>query len=567
MSATTATAHPRFLAIGLDGATWTILRPLMEQGLLPHLQRLVSEGASGELLSTVPAHSGPAWTTFMTGVNPGKHGVFGFTTRLFNGKVGSRPTSSRDIQAPTIFQLLGEAGQVVGSVNLPMTYPPFPVNGFLISDDMLRPPRGGEFTYPTDVLARIGLDPASYNEGGVRTERHDGRDEALIEDSLRRIEIRVQVTLRLMASYDWRYLVVVFTETDRVQHLLWHVLDPAHPRYEEALVQRLRPRLLEVYRAADRAIGALAAQAGPSSVVTVVSDHGFGPQKAHLLVNHVLAQSGLLAFAPTPVLPWPYRVRGFLHRHVAPYRWLKRGRQMVNHNRQQRKPVKRYIGFNATQEVASRIDWSRSYIYSFTEASAGVHVNLKGREPHGVVEQGDHYDQVRRQAIAALSQVRDPQTGEVVPISWHPKEAFYHGPCTEHAPDILCVNESDYKPNSQIAENRQELYLPTVYTTGWHRAEGIVVLAGPGIRRGVVLAPSSIADLAPTTLHYLGCPVPAHMDGRVLEAALEPSWLATHPIQRGQAVIKAQTAAAAEVYSPEEMAKIEQRLGDLGYLE
>src|SRR3989338_8916239 len=96
----------RMLVIGLDGATWTLLTPFMEQGLLPNLKRLLKQGAAGNLASTVPAHSGPAWTTFMTCVNPGKHGVFGFLHRTYGQTITLRPISSRDIQAPTIFQIL-----------------------------------------------------------------------------------------------------------------------------------------------------------------------------------------------------------------------------------------------------------------------------------------------------------------------------------------------------------------------------------------------------------------------------------------------------------------------------
>jgi len=139
----------RVFVVGLDGATFDLIRPWAAAGHLPSLARLMQEGVHGELMSTLPPVTSPAWPSFMTGMNPGKHGVFDFIRRRPGG---FDMVNASHIAAKTLWQLLSEAGRRVGVIAVPVTYPPCPVNGFMISD--ILSPRHAEIAYPPGLLRR-----------------------------------------------------------------------------------------------------------------------------------------------------------------------------------------------------------------------------------------------------------------------------------------------------------------------------------------------------------------------------------------------------------------------------
>src|SRR3989304_4994575 len=151
----------KVVLIGLDGGTYRVLNPLMEEGRLPNIARLIKGGAHGTLLSTIPPVTAPAWTSFLTGKNPGKHGIFNFlrkvannyTTTFFNWKE-SELNNALDIKARMLWEIAGVSGKLVGMVNVPMTYPPLPINGFMVSC-LLTPPGSKRFTYPEELASEI----------------------------------------------------------------------------------------------------------------------------------------------------------------------------------------------------------------------------------------------------------------------------------------------------------------------------------------------------------------------------------------------------------------------------
>jgi len=557
---------PRVLVIGLDGATWVILKPLMDQGLLPNLKRLVERGAAGDLESTVPAHSGPAWTTFMTGVNPGKHGIFGFLKTGSDGEPTFRPVSSRDIRTPTIFHLLSQQQRVVCSVNVPITYPPMDINGCMVSDDLLRP-REGVFTHPADLFARLQWDPTDGLQAG-RLRLKSKSPSELINEHVKLAGVRAELSLRLMAAYDWDFFTVVFTETDRLQHYFWHELDPRHSKHNRTCASGLREELIRFYQAIDQHVGRLVECAGENTWVLVVSDHGFGPYEHHLAVNRLLHQHGLLTLNSRRLARFQSRVRGFLHRHSPIYRrlktFVKASKGKATNGSTENMRDEDVIGAGTFfSKTVSMINWGKTSAYFLGDTGAVVHVNLKSREPHGCIPP-DAYETVRNRVMELLSGLRDPVTGKLVALNPRRKEDLYHGPAVGEAPDILCDNRSSCKLIGPLAE---EIFVPSKHYTGWHLPEGIFVLAGPGIQEEKALTGARILDIAPTVLHLLGLPVPEHMDGRVLVEAFEENYLDLHPVRSAEAMVPGGLQMTQNVYSEEEAAKIEQRLGDLGYLE
>src|ERR1043166_5584682 len=144
----------KVLIIGLDGATWRVLEPWARAGRLPHLAALMARGSWGPLRSTVPALTPPAWSSLITGRNPGAHGVFAFR-RLAPGRYETAGlASAADLRAPTLWDIAGRAGKQVGVISVPPSYPLRPVNGFVVGC-MLTPP-GEPFTYPPELAHEIG---------------------------------------------------------------------------------------------------------------------------------------------------------------------------------------------------------------------------------------------------------------------------------------------------------------------------------------------------------------------------------------------------------------------------
>jgi len=131
----------KVLVIGLDGATFDLIKPFAAQGQLPHLKKLMDAGAWSELSSTIPPVTASAWTSFMTGKNPGAHGLFDFMQRR-KGSYDLVPVSSGERDGKTLWEVAGDAGRKVIVMGVPVTYPPTPVNGLLVTGMLT--PRGAK---------------------------------------------------------------------------------------------------------------------------------------------------------------------------------------------------------------------------------------------------------------------------------------------------------------------------------------------------------------------------------------------------------------------------------------
>ena len=279
----------KVLIIGLDGATWTNLDPWIKQGLLPNLARLRSQGAWGELRSTFPPLTAPAWSSFLTGKNPGKHGVFHFVALDDDpsdpSEHGPDIVDGRSIKSSTLWDILGHQGRKVGVINVPMSYPPRAVNGFLVTC-MLTPPNAPSFTYPPELSQQItdyqiDLDrfieqkPFARDEQGERQKRIVKPSLQLMQEFYEMEEKRARTTLSLMDSHAWDTLMVVFTATDRMGHYLWPYHQSTGDNSTEG--RELHEAVVRFYVRLDQHIGDLVEKAGPDASVVVMSDHGMGP--------------------------------------------------------------------------------------------------------------------------------------------------------------------------------------------------------------------------------------------------------------------------------------------------
>jgi len=544
----------RCLVVGLDGATLDLIRPWAADGRLPNMARLMEVGAQGELRTTLPPQTSPAWPSFMTGMNPGRHGVFDFLRRRPGG---FDMVNSSQIAAKTLWQLLSEAGLRVGVLSVPVTYPPAPVNGFMITG--ILSPRLAEISFPPGLHRRYESELGRYRIGPDVNFR-EGNEDLFAADLAAMMERRAQYALRLMADHEWEFCMVHFLGLDLAQHALWRLIDPSHPRYD-ARDARLHGDLLpNLYQKADAILGQLWDQLGSEDMLLVMSDHGFGPLHGTVNLNNILLQHGFLHLKQDAVTRIRYSLfrRGITPRGI--YGWLiKLGMQnLVN-----RFSFRARNAFLGRLMPFSSVDWARTRAYSMGHVGQ-IYINLEGRDPEGSVPPAE-FEAERERVIELLRQLRHPVNDGPLVDEIILREQAYKGPYAESGADLHLVMDGGRYIAFPLFASDTHLVSPQVRgDSGCHRMHGVLMAAGPNVRPGAVLKGTQIIDLAPTILYRMGVPVPDNMDGRVLTELFDPDFLSANP----WAVKVAQPSGGQPEHSfqPEEEAEIEVRLRGLGYL-
>ena len=551
---------PRLLVIGLDGATLDLVRPWAAAGRLPVLARLMATGAWGPLRSTLPAATFPAWTSLVTGVNPGRHGVLDFTERV-PGTYRVRFVNGSYRRVPALWTRLSAAGRRVAVLTVPGTYPPEPACGVMVSgfDSPLATAIDGSFVHPRalyrEIQRAVGRVPfADFQEVTTGPGWHAVALARLLEG----VERRTKLAAWLLERERWDALMVVFGESDTVAHHFWRFHDPRSPRHAPS---PFAGAIARVYAALDRALGALLAAAPPDTAVAIVSDHGSGGASDRVVhLNRRLAAGGLLAFRPATRGRVAGLVRAAALRGVPP--------------RLQGVLVRRAPAAAGRLEGIYRlagIDWSRTVAYSEElDYHPSVWLNLRGREPEGVVAPGA-YAATRERVAAALAAWRDEAGRPVVERVWR-REELYAGPFVERAPDLVLelAPVDGYSPSclpSVGAGPALRRLVPAEHgggkgrgMNGAHRQLGLFVLAGPGVRPAGQLAPADIVDVLPTLLALAGEPVPGGLDGRPIAGALDaPPRFAPDPLP--------EAALAPRPFDGDETRDLAARLAALGYLE
>ncbi len=554
------------ICIGLDGATFDLIKPFIAQGKLPTFKKLMESGAFSELRSTVPPVTASAWSSFMTGKNPGAHGLFDFMQRR-EGSYDLAPVSVRDRDGKAVWDLIGEAGGQVIVMNVPVTWPPQPVNGQLVTG-MLTPRGADNYTYPpelaTELKSAIG-DYIVYSDEVYSK----GRGEIFLQALKHSADQRVKAAEYLVQKYPWDFFMLVFPETDTVSHGLWSAYDPSHHEHDPAEAAGthggapLRDGILEIYQHLDGLIAHLLdvvanrETAKQAPTVLLMSDHGHGPVRNFLYVNNYLAQRGYLKFKPgiaSSLKQIAFQL-GLTPRavyNVLLAIGLGKLRRTLDKRRGGRGLLKRFFLSFAD------VDWSQTRAYSIGYIGE-VHINLKGREPQGIVEPGDEYERTRDQVIADLRALKLPDGNPLVEYIWK-KEEIYRGAHLAEAPDILFLPrnlETIAFGDFEFGSNK--VIQPSFGVSSSHRMNGIFVASGAGIQSVGEFSGAGLPDLAPTILHVMGLPVPSDMDGRVLTKALTD----TRAVEFGGT---SEGSATTDGYSEEEEAQVIERLQDLGYI-
>ena len=548
----------KVFVIGIDSATFDVINPLINRGYLPNLERLISNGVSGKLRSTMPPVTPPAWTSFMTGKNPGKHGVFDFYASTSFGY--DRPVlNSKYIKSRTIWKLLSEHGKKVGAINVPMTHPAEEVNGFIIPGMQYGLDTGNDFAYPPGLMQELEKAIGGYKVlYGDMISLYTDRYKDLLKEWREIVKMREKAVLYLMEKHEWDFFMAVFYSVDVMQHHFWKYYDKSHPEYKPSEYSEIIP---EFYRYIDSSAGKILDRLDEDTIVMVVSDHGAGPEHKAFYINKWLAGQGLLSFKKKYTYLWKMRLPHMM------YKVLRRsGVKAIEWT----VPIPylpflwRHIDPREGLRVHELIDWSRTRAYAGNHTEQGIYINLKGREQGGIVAQGEEYEKTRELIIEKLGDLNDPATGTRIVDRIYKKEEVYHGPYTHLAPDIfLDMKDGSYLIQKEVYH--KELFKPADKSSGTHKMDGIFIMKGADVKQGVRVENLSIMDIAPTILYAMGLPVPGDMDGKVLNNLFQDSFKETHPVKYLDAESEGITDEQG-VYSPDESGKMKKMLRDLGYM-
>lgn len=529
------------LLIGLDGATFTVLDPYMERGVMPFLRGLVGRAARATLRSVMPPLTPPAWTSLMTGKRPGNHGVFDFFQKESPESEYLRLADSHDIRSATIWSLASDHGLRVTALNFPVTFPAPAVNGSVVPGGWMpwRQLRLG--CYPPGLFDRLKALP-SFNAQEL------AMDAALEEKAVEGCaadEYADWIALHTRREQRWfdvaRYLMreepadlvgIVFDGVDKLQHLCWRFLDPAYWSPDPSAWEMEMRALCEAYfRQLDRMIEELVDLAGPDASVVIASDHGGGPADSVFYLNTWLERHGYLA-------------------------WADRGSAEAAEGS--------HLGLRRISRHVYELDWERTVAYAATPSSQGIHI--VARKPGTGEEMSpEEYRRIRDGLAAALRAARDPETGRPIVAEVRTRDEVFAGPYEALAPDLSLLLEDGAAVSilrgDELIRRRPEI-------GGNHRPEGILIAGGPGLRRGVALGERSIVDVAPLVLACLGLPIPGDLDGRVPDELFDlegprPAVLATpaRPTAAHEAPVRS------AVLDQDVDTAILERLRALGYVE
>lgn len=577
----------KVVAFGLDGCTFDLLNPWMEKGFLPHLKKIKEEGVSGTLRSTFPPVTGPAWVTFMTGKNPGKHSIYEFLVRKPNS-YREVPVNANNRDGQTLWEILSEEGYKVGVFNVPMTYPPQKVNGVLISG-FLTPPGKRDFVHPPELLDELEEKFGTYylhqRSLEVATALSDTYIATFLKDCLSMMRYKFDVAKFLIKREAFDFLMLHIVATDRVQHTLWNILDPHHEHYRADLAGKYYDEVVSFYRELDKQIGEIQDLYDSSSTLFILSDHGFCTINRTIDLNVWLLQEGYIQLKKD----FFTRLKYSLWKMGLTYEWLF-GRVGMGWGRlwakilgslwdkilvlfMNNKFVKPPMDFvnnlilNKSSWLLSLkdVDWSRTRAFCKTGLGQ-IFINVKGRDPEGIVHAGQEYKNLVKEISQRLKDFLNELTDGQSRAEVHIKEEIYSGDYYDEMPDITFLSNQDgYQAGSFVDFGSNRTVSDVTLLTGNHDMNGIFLAKGQLVKQGASIHGATIMDLAPTILHVLGCKIPKDMDGKVITSIFEEDFLKQHPVVFTEPAV-AKKEERGEM-SPEDQQKVLERLRSLGYID
>jgi predicted AlkP superfamily phosphohydrolase/phosphomutase len=489
-------SNEKAIVIGLDGANWELLHKLIQSNIMPNLAKIVSEGVSGNLKTVIPPVTGPAWVSFATGKNPGKHGCFDFLIPE-SDLDDLKSITSLSIQGDTFYEILEQNQVKCILINLPCSEPPR-IKGIVLGSFLSK---GEHYVFPQEILQEI---PEISKYRLVPDQSVRGDVPAYIKD-IRDVErTRFEIAKALLQRKDWDFFFILFSGTDWIQHLV----------YDRLITGEDDIGALEYYRELDGYLGWFLENRDNASLF-LISDHGFKVFEYVFYINKWLSEQNYLALkresqkvAPTRIkveldhvkrqkyhlnLPsWSYRIVNMVYK-VLPQKLYFAVRGLLPFR------LKALAGPDIDNTVVCSVGYGM------------LHINAANRFAGGIVRKED-YARIRSELVKKLELLRDSSTSEPVMSEVLLREDAFHGNLMEKAPDIVLISETHNILRSYFASHTFERKKHSA-----HSPLGIFAAYGNHIKKGVSLDTTSLMDVAPTVLHLYGLAIPCDMDGRVLK--------------------------------------------------
>lgn len=536
----------RTLIFGIDGGTWDVLETLVERGVMPCLGHLRDRGAWGNLESVVPVNSASAWSSILTGVAPEKHRIFDFLAWHPNRKKRTAVNASW-LPRPTILDLMGQTGPVL-ALKVPLTYPPWPINGAMVSG-LPTPDDEIAFTYPSDLATR--LNPLIERGSAGRSWELDGDSRHRILDQLEAAHLTlVRMADRLIDEIRPETCFVVVRDVDELQHFFWDVLTGTDDF-------GYRPRIEEYFAGIDRYLARMLDWAGQNGRIIVFSDHGFGPVEGVWHLNDWLRRKGFLRLKSDSDeendgkgLPLGLRFNYAVRRRL-----LASVRRVGIKGQRLAESLARLKMRGFRHADLGDVDWTCTLAYTGNvgEEWLPVYINLEGREPHGVVSP-EHYDRVREDLRRTLEKNHDP----AVLVVHRCEEIFdVDDPRLTDAPDLI-VETLTGAVQSDFAFNKSEVFEKSRYRNGSHRRQGMFLLSGQDVRP--VRYDARLLDIPATILAWQGIQPPDNFGGKILDDLITDLSVSERAEELPISVDEK------SYLSEEEEAGVREKLESLGYL-
>lgn len=559
--------------IAIDGATFDKIVPMIESGELPNFSKIMDEGVWAKMMSTYPPHTAPAWPVCASGVNPGKVGIFDFRSNSHMSYDEGDVLTSKDLKADMLWNILSARDKKVMVSAIPLTYPPVKVNGVMVSPVRLID-HGRMKTYPEELFDELVRELDLHNAIAHRksfmemhTARVSSEHEAFLDTTINTSNLVIEkladiaIYLHKKDFYDFSMFMLPI---DALQHHLWCYTDPDHPSYTDEFGKKYGNAVFDGYKMVDAALGRVfdSMDDGRTTFI-LVSDHGFGPLSHIFYANRWLMEKGLLKLKKGvnfEIKRGNVKARDLFKRmgiaskilDKIPAIFMERNIPVINKN---------------IKSNSQLIDWSRTKAYA---ASYAINVNLKGREPYGIVDEGQEYkdliDEIKTKLLEQECMAGNQLVGKVLE-----KHDIYDGPFVDEAPDIFVFFKD---PRYAI---RKDCLYPHIFRTlnaddrltGHHTSypEGICIMKGPNITPKGQLNKPNIVDIAPTVLYLMKESIPEGMDGRVFEEAVKKEFKSVYPVKYR----KGDNGHDVEFHESDNVdesnkKEVEERLRQLGYL-
>ena len=535
--------------LGIDGASPELIEKWSNEGKLPNLKKIIDNGVFGPLESTVPPITPCAWSSFMTGMNPGKHGVYDFF--YLDDKHQMRIHSSATRKAKDLWEYL--AGNNIKSFvfNVPFTYPPKKINGTMITGFMT-PSTKVEFTYPpsvkNEILERFSNYRPSQNSKYSETIAAQREFKA---ESFALSDLRFEVAGHLLGQEQYDFIMAVFNLTDHMQHWYWKYMDETHCKYEPS--EEFQDTILDAYRKMDDFLGHFLAQY-PDYNFFIISDHGCGPRYKDVVINNWLKEQGYL-FLKKRVSP----VKNIMNR-IGIEKVIALGLNLGLWKILKNVPFFKSFIQRGLMLTYEDIDWEKTLAYSYGYYGP-LYINK------ALLKSPDAYEPLRNELIAKIQTITNPLDGtQLVTAVWK-KEQLYTGPYLDHLPDIVIrMGDYSFTCSSTFPFSSNELFSdPKTFGSGDHRQHGVIIAYGKAFKENYRIAGGRLMDLAPTILNMYDLTIPARMDGKVLENIFREGTLKGAKIEK-QDDTGPQGTSGGQSYTDEEEKTVKDRLKSLGYL-